>query len=147
MKIKDELVLHGMPLAAADNIEYNTIGEFQTIDSNTHGYYIVKWAGNAYTLQKKYKCHAFDPPVIIPEGELVCPAKFMNPMRKTPNWYNDPDESIYIMVKLKQFVKPFIKLIQDNNTRNKLPSCFKGFTFINPNLLSENDHQTILDKI
>ena len=29
-------------------------------------YYIVKWTGNAYTLQEKYKCHAFNPPVIIP---------------------------------------------------------------------------------
>ena len=47
------------------------MGAFQTSDCNTHGYYIVKWTGNAYTLQGKYICHAFDPPVIIPEGELV----------------------------------------------------------------------------
>ena len=31
MKIKDELVLKGMTQAAADDIEYNTMGEFQTI--------------------------------------------------------------------------------------------------------------------
>ena len=66
MEIKVELVLHSMTWAAADKIEYNTIGEFQTSDCNTHVYYIVKWTGNAYTLQGKYKCHAFDPPVIIP---------------------------------------------------------------------------------
>ena len=84
MKIKDELVLQGMTKAAADKIEYNNMGVFQTCDCNTHGYYIVKWTGNAYTLQKIYKCHAFDPPVIIPEGELVCPDKFMTPMKKTP---------------------------------------------------------------
>ena len=51
MKIKDELVLQGMTQAAADEIEYNTMGAFQTSDKNTHGYYIVKWTGNAYTLQ------------------------------------------------------------------------------------------------
>ena len=51
MKIKDELVLQGMTQAAADDIEYNTMGAFQTSDKNTHGYYIVKWTGNAYTLQ------------------------------------------------------------------------------------------------
>ena len=68
MKIKDELVLQDMTHAAADEIEYNTMGAFQTIDKNTHGYYIVKWTGNAYTLQEKYKCHSFNPPVIIPEG-------------------------------------------------------------------------------
>ena len=50
MKIKDELVLHGMTWSAADNIEFNTIGTFKTIDSNTHGYYIIIWVGNSYNL-------------------------------------------------------------------------------------------------
>ena len=40
---------------------------------------------------RKYTFHAFNPPVIIPEGELVCPYKFMTPMRKTSYWYHDPD--------------------------------------------------------
>ena len=70
MKIKDELVLQGMTQAAADNIEYNTMCAFQTSDCNTHVYYIVKWTGNAYTLQEKYKYHAFNPPVIIHLQEL-----------------------------------------------------------------------------
>ena len=41
MKIKDELVLQGMTQVAADEIEYNTMGVFQTSDCNTYGYYIV----------------------------------------------------------------------------------------------------------
>ena len=82
-KIKYELVLHGMTRAAEDEIEYNTIGAFKSINISTPGYYIVQWTGNVYTLKEKYTCHAFDPPVIIPEGELVCPDKFMTPMRKT----------------------------------------------------------------
>ena len=52
MKTKDELVLQGMTQAAADDIEYNTMGVFQTSDCNTHGYYIVKWTDNAYILQE-----------------------------------------------------------------------------------------------
>ena len=32
MKIKEELVLQGMTQAAADDIEYNTMGAFQTSD-------------------------------------------------------------------------------------------------------------------
>ena len=82
MEIKDELVLYGMNWSAAEKIEYNTICEFQTSNSNTPVYYIVQWAGNAYTLHEKYTYHAFDPPVMIPEDELVCPAKFMTPMGK-----------------------------------------------------------------
>ena len=140
INIKDELVLQDMTQAAADKIEYNTMGEFQTSDCNTHGYYIVKWTGNAYTLQEKYKCHAFDPPVIIPEGELVCPAKFMTPMIKTSHLYHKPNETIPVMVKLKQVVMPLIELIQDNNTKNKCPSRFKGYADMNPHLLFEHDH-------
>ena len=89
IKIKYEVVLQGMTQAAADEIEYNTMGDFQTNDKNTHGYYIIKWTGNAYTLQGKYKCYAFNPPGIIPEGELVCKAKFMTQMKKTSHWYHD----------------------------------------------------------
>ena len=95
MEIKDELVLNGKTWSASDNIEYNTIGAFQTSNSNTPGYYIVWWTGNAYTLQEKYTCHEFDPPVIIPEGELVCPSKFMTPMRKF---------SIGFTIQMRQFL-------------------------------------------
>ena len=84
MKIKYNLVLHGMIWAEENNIENNTIGVFQTRNSNTPGYYIVQWTGNAYNLQKKYTCHEFYPPVIITEGELVFPANFITPMRKIP---------------------------------------------------------------
>ena len=69
MKIKDERIIKGMTQTAADKIEYNTIGEFQTSDSNTPGYYIFQWTGNAYNLQGKYICHAFDSLVLIPEGK------------------------------------------------------------------------------
>ena len=80
MNIKEELVLQGMTWETADDIEYNNIGAFQTSNSNTPGYYILRWTGNTYTLQGKYACHAFDPPVIIPEGEIVFPGKFITPM-------------------------------------------------------------------
>ena len=147
MNSKDELVLHGMTWAEEDYIEYNTIGAFKTNDSNTPGYYIFRWTGNAYTLQGKYTCHAFDTPGIIPEGELVCTAKFMTPMRKTYYWYHETDEYIPVMAKLKQVVMNYIELIQYNNTTNKLTSCFKGYADMNPHLLSDHDHQIILDKI
>ena len=51
------------------------------------------------------------------------------------------------MVNLKQFLMPYIELIQENNKRNKLPSNFKGYADMNPHLLSEHDHQIILYKI
>ena len=54
MKIKDELVLQGITQEAADEIEYNNMGAFQTSDCNKHWYNIFKWTGNAYTLQENY---------------------------------------------------------------------------------------------
>ena len=72
---------------------------------------IVQWRDNEYTLQEKYTYYAFDTPVIIPEGELVCTSKLMTPMRKTSYWYHNPYEAIPVMVKLKQVVMPYIELI------------------------------------
>ena len=71
----------------------------------------------------------------------------MTPIRKTSYLYHEPDEAIPVMVKLKQVVMPYIELIQDNNTTNNLPSLFKGYYDMNPPLLSEHDHQIILDQL
>ena len=67
--------------------------------------------------------------------------------KKTSYWYQYPDEAIPVMVKLQQVVMPYIEFIQCNNTKNKLPSRFKGYNDMNISLLSEHDHQIILDKI
>ena len=42
---------------------------------------------------------------------------------------------------------PLIELIQDNNTTNKLPLCYKVYADMNPCLLFVQDHQVILEKI
>ena len=39
----------------------------------------------------------------------------------------------------------FIELIQDKNTTNKFLSCFKVYTDMDPHLLSEHNHQIILE--
>ena len=57
MEIQDEIVFSGMTWAAVEDIEYNTIGAFQTNNINMPGYYIVQWTGNAYTLQEQYACN------------------------------------------------------------------------------------------
>ena len=109
MKIKYYLVLFCMTQTLAHDIKYNTIGVFKTSDSNTPVYYIFWWTGNAYNIQGKYTCHAFNHPVIIPEGGLFFPAKFMTPMRKTLYWYHELYEAIPVMVKFKKIVMPFIE--------------------------------------
>ena len=88
MNIKDDFVLNGITWSASDSIENNTIVVFQTSDSSTPGYYIFWCTGNAYTVQEKCTFNAFNPPVIIPEGEIAFPSKFMTPMRKTSYFYH-----------------------------------------------------------
>ena len=84
---------------------------------------------------------------MIPEGELVCKAKFMTPMKKNSHWYHETNEAIPVMVKLKQVVMPLIELIQENNTTDKLPLRYKGYADMNSCLLSVHNHQVILEKI
>ena len=42
---------------------------------------------------------------------------------------------------------PLVEFIQENNTTNKLPLRYKGYTDVNPCLLYVHDHQLILEKI
>ena len=68
-------------------------------------------------------------------------------MTKTSHWYHDTNKAIPVIVNLKQVVMPLIELIQDKNTSNKLPLCYKEYADMNPCLLSVHDHQVILEKI
>ena len=139
---RHELVLSGMSWAAADQIEMDTMGAFQTSDPDTPGYYIVQWVGEAYTLQEQYSCHAFDPPNIICEGEMVCEAKFWTPMNKGSFWYYEPGEDINVMVNLNQVVMPCLELLSKT-----LPREFKQHSEMHPKFLSPNTHKELLDKI
>ena len=69
----------------------------------------------------------------------------MTPMKKTSHWYHETNKAIPVMVKLKQVVIPLIELIQENNTTNKLPLHYKGYTDMNPCLLSVHKYQEILE--
>ena len=71
----------------------------------------------------------------------------MTPTRKNFYYYHNPYEAILVMVKLKQAVMPYVDFIQYSNTTNKFPSHFKGCADMNRHLLSEHDHQMILDKV
>ena len=71
----------------------------------------------------------------------------MTPTRKTSYLYHGLDDSIHVMVNFKQVVMPYIELIQEKKNTNNFPLRFKGYADMNPHLLSEHDHQIILDKI
>ena len=78
---------------------------------------------------------------------MVTPLSNWNQISIYHKLYHDPDEAIPVMVNFKKVVMSFIEFIQYKNTTNKLPSCFKAYNFTNYRLLSEHDHQIILNKI
>ena len=71
----------------------------------------------------------------------------MTPTIKHSHWYHETDESIPVMENLKQVVMPYIDLIHDKNTTNKLPPRFKRYADMNPYLSYGHNHQIILDNI
>ena len=73
-----------------------------------HDIYIFPVGYMHYLYIEKYRCHVFDSPVIISEGEIVFPDKFMTPTRKTSYCHHDTDEAVPVMVKFKKVVMPFI---------------------------------------
>ena len=66
---------------------------------------------------------------------------------KKSHWYHETNKEITVIVKLKQVVMPLIELIQENNTTNKSPLRYKGYTDMKPCLLSVHNNQVILGKI
>ena len=71
----------------------------------------------------------------------------MTTTRKTSYWYHELDEAIPVMVKLKQVVMHFIELIQESNITDKFRLRYKRYAYMNPHLLSENNHKIMLDII
>jgi len=148
IEYRDETILNGQTWAVADQIDSGAFGAFQTTDtSHTNGYYIVQWIGNAYTLQERHLCHAFDPPNVIEEGELVCRAKFWTTTSKGSLWYYEPPNDILVMVRLKQVLMPYFEMKNPNDPSTKLPRHLKRFTDMNPHVLCKEDHLTMMDKI
>jgi hypothetical protein len=142
----NEMILSGLAYSSAQHVELGEFGAFETKDKTTLGYYIVKWTATPYTLQEQFICDAFNPPIIIPPGEMVCAAKFMNPVSKDSLWYHEPPEDLNVTVKMKQVVMAQIDMEPVSN-ETKLPHRFKGYANMNPRLLASSIHDDILDNI
>jgi hypothetical protein len=47
----------------------------------------VKWLGPPYPLEESCLLTEYEPPIFVPEGELVCDAAYFNKVPKAPQWY------------------------------------------------------------
>ena len=56
-------------------------------DPATDGYYIVEWSSNVYTYQEYTVMKGYNLPQHAYAGEMVCQARFYNPVDKAKYWY------------------------------------------------------------
>jgi hypothetical protein len=77
-------------------------GAVMTEDESTHGYYAVKWTSNPCTLQE-------DQDDGISAGDLVCEAKYLNPVGRARLWYTESEEAA--LVRLQHAVDGNLKKI------------------------------------
>jgi hypothetical protein len=81
------VAIHGLATQMSEKVQHGNYGAFSTKDPHADGYYIVQRTSDPYTLQEDLQLTNYDPPVIIPAGELVCNAKYFKKEPQTKCWY------------------------------------------------------------
>eukprot|EP00978_Attheya_sp_CCMP212_P040615 scaffold223812_cov45-Attheya_sp.AAC.1 len=67
-------------------------------------------------------------------------------MSKGTHWYHEPDDDVFVMVKIKQVVMTDINMNAVTAT-NTLPRKWAGYIDKNPHCLDDDDQAIIWDKI
>jgi hypothetical protein len=147
------VALHGLATRMSEKVQHGNYGAFSTEDPHADGYYIVQWTSDPYTLQEDLQMTDYDPPVIIPAGELVCDAKYFEKVPRTKRWYIPTkivggQQDLATTVRLKQVVATDMMLLPISNA-NKLPNnCDKRrATPLGPRKVQEDEHDAIGEEI
>jgi hypothetical protein len=140
------VALHGLATRMSEKVQHGNYGAFSTEDPHADGYYIVQWTSDPYTLQEDLQLTDYDPPVIIPAGELVCDAKYLEKVPRTKRWYIPTN--LATTVRLKQVVATDMALLPISEA-NKLPNnCDKRrATPLGPRKVREDEHDAIGEEI
>jgi hypothetical protein len=126
-------VLEGLTKRVGEEIIQGGYGAVLTEDEETHGYYVVTWTSDPYTSQDE-------------NAELVCDAKFLNPVGRAPLWYTP--SSINTVFLLQHVVAGNLVLLEPSsivalpNTCNRREATSKK-----AKRLSDESHEEILDEI
>jgi hypothetical protein len=122
-------------------------GAFRTEDPDADGYYLVKWTSTPYKLPEARELREYNPPILVPKGELVADAVYFSKVPRAPRWYT-PTVEISTTVRLQQVILAELLLCNESeesrlpNACNKTEARSKGAQKI-----SEQDHGRLLDEI
>ena len=122
----------------AQEIEVDNIGAFTTEDEKTEGYYMVQWCSEPYTAQYDMELMDYKPPTIVPAGELICDAYWLNPVHNCSYWYTA--SHIKTVVIIKKVVASNVEMLPISD-ENPLP--LKGKARTHP---VKNDAKRIRNK-
>ena len=77
----------------AQLVESVTYGDIETTDTTTHGFYVIMFTSDVYTLQDTTKIDGR----IITAGELVVKAQYLCYMQVYTDWYWDPHPQYHVI--------------------------------------------------
>jgi hypothetical protein len=107
---------------------------------------VVTWESSPYTLQEDVELTEYDPPVIIPAGELVAMASWQNKVPRARNWYT-PSENM-TTVRMKQVVAADLFMEPISNVNNPPNTCNKPEARrLGAKRVSEKEHEEIMEEI
>mgnify|MGYP006899817042 FL=1 len=84
---------------------------------------MLEWTGEPYTLQQEETWNEFTPPMVAKAGELVCEARYLQPLKRAKNWYTHagPEENTKVM--LKHVVAADLLMLKEADDNMLPPGC------------------------
>jgi hypothetical protein len=132
-------VLVGITSKIAESISEGGFGAVMTEDESTHGYYVVNWTSNPYTLQ-------VDQDDGYSAGDLVCEANYLNPVGRARLWYTESEE--VALVRLQHTVDGNLHLIGESNSCRLPRTCNVSWAREKgAKRIADLSHERILDEI
>jgi hypothetical protein len=141
-----DVVLESLVKAMMGKVKEGNIGAFVTEDSESDGYYVVRFKSAPYALTCQTKLTKFNPTTVVKEGALVVDAEYLNMVPRSQRWYTP--SSLQTKVQLQQVVHPNLTLVAESGN-NRLPNgCDKrSARSLGATHVSEQQQEEILDQL
>jgi hypothetical protein len=119
------VILEKEAVRTSERIVRDNIGAITTDDPAADGYYLVQWSGQPYqTEQAATTLPDTNPSTIVPQGEWLCVAKYLNKVPRAKRWYTR--STVCVTVRLQHTIATNLHL-EPVSATNKLPNtCNKA---------------------
>ena len=128
-------ILGEYEIEAANQIEKDMFGAYQTEDPNTDGFYIIQWMSHVYRLEEdSYEIEGMDGNK-LEAGSQVADGLYWNPVPRAKDWYTPPQKEQVFTFRVRYVLKgdlymldqsesyPFPNNRRDRETVLKLKPC------------------------